>query len=567
MIRSYLHATLILLLSISGFAQAETNTPLLSGLNYDAIGEHTQFLIETDETLSFDEAKTAYTAGRFNDWHKPVLTFGIGARPVWLKFDIDNQTDSAELKRLSIEASWLDLVEIYFTKNQQLISHQKAGDTSAFGERPVAHRFFAFDHQYTPGTTEVYIRIETPDPMVIPIFFGDMAASSSRDVFNGYSYGMLYGLIIGLLLYNFFVYLSIKQSRYLYYVLYLSMLLTANMTYTGHAYGLFWPGSPQIQNWMPSVSITLFAITGIFFALSFLKIKELFPGLYRRTNIFCAFFCSLQILFIILNLQTLAVASAIIFVTFFSIFTLYCAIISFHRGHRDAIYYLVATIATLFGVAITALTVWAIIPYTSITYRAAEIAVSFDAILLSIALAEQIRRAHKEKSKAQQLARVDLLTNLYNRRAFNEITTPIWHSAIRHDQELCIILLDIDRFKSINDTYGHATGDQVLREISSAIENIVRDGDVLARWGGEEFAIMLPLTSLEQAITMAERIRETISEMEIIVENNIIRTTVSIGIAQKDSNIHSIDKLFTLADASLYQAKNSGRNMVCTEIS
>ena len=221
----------------------------------------------------------------------------------------------------------------------------------------------------------------------------------------------------------------------------------------------------------------------------------------------------------------------------------------------------------MFGVAITALTVWAIIPYTSITYRAAEIAVSFDAILLSIALAEQIRRAHKEKSKAQQLARVDLLTNLYNRRAFNEITTPIWHSAIRHDQELCIILLDIDRFKSINDTYGHATGDQVLREISSAIENIVRDGDVLARWGGEEFAIMLPLTSLEQAITMAERIRETISEMEIIVENNIIRTTVSIGIAQKDSNIHSIDKLFTLADASLYQAKNSGRNMVCTEIS
>jgi len=264
-----------------------------------------------------------------------------------------------------------------------------------------------------------------------------------------------------------------------------------------------------------------------------------------------------------MNMQAASVAVAIGLVMLFSAFTFYCAIISFNRGHRDAIYYLMATIATIIGTATTALTVWAVIPYTILTYRAAEIAISIDALLLSMALAEQIRRANKEKMQAQQLARIDMLTKLNNRRAFNELCTPIWHNAIRHKHKLCIILLDIDEFKSINDKHGHAAGDQVLKEVAKVLGSTIREGDVLARWGGEEFAAMLPLTSLKEAVKMAERIRETVAVLQVTYGISKISTTISAGIAQLDSDSQSIEDLFTIADAGLYQAKQTGRNKVC----
>ena len=555
--------SIILYLLVCTNTHAITPEPVSAQNNYDAIGEHVVYLSETDQALTLEEVRNAYSSGQFLSWDKPALSFGIGASPVWVRFTVENNNNHNLVRRLIIENSWLDLAELYIIKDGEIVDQQKAGDSLLFTERTVKHRFLTFDHEYSPGLSEVYIRASTPDPMVLPIFFGDIESSSTRDVFNGYSYGMLYGILIALLLYNLSLYFSIKQSRYLYYVLYLSMFLFMNISYTGHGYALIWPGSITLQKWLNPLSISLVATTGIVFAFSFLKIRDLFPRLYYKTIVFSVFFWGLQLLFMLLNMQTASVVVAIAFVMFFSAFTLYAAIISFHKGHSDAIYYLIASIATLIGIAVTALTVWAIIPYSLLTYRAAEIAVSLDAVLLSIALAEQFRRAQKETAVAQQLARIDMLTNLNNRRAFNEISAPIWHNAIRHKHELCIILLDIDEFKSINDTYGHSAGDQVLREISAALDNIVREGDVLARWGGEEFAIMLPQTSLDHAIKMAERIRKTISRLQVVTETAVIKTTVSLGVAQKNNNTSSIDKLFTIADAGLYQAKTTGRNMVC----
>jgi len=156
-----------------------------------------------------------------------------------------------------------------------------------------------------------------------------------------------------------------------------------------------------------------------------------------------------------------------------------------------------------------------------------------------------------------------MLTRLYNRRAFNEVCSPIWHNAIRHKQKLCIILLDIDEFKLINDHHGHAAGDLVLKQVATVLQDTVREGDVLARWGGEEFAIMLPLTMLEDAVIMAERIRETVSAMQVLYGISKIRTTISSGVAQIDDSTRSIEDLFKVADAVLYQAKLTGRNKVC----
>lgn len=544
-------------------ASADSPTPVSVNHNYDAIGQHVVYLQEKDTPLTIEQARSAYSSGKFSNWNKPVLSFGIGTSPVWIRFTVDNSNHEKTNRRLIIENSWLDLAELYIVKNGVIVEQKKSGDRLLFTERAPRHRFLVFDHEYATGLSEVYIRASTPDPMVLPVFFGNLESSSARDVFNGYSYGIFYGILIALLLYNLSLFLSIKQARYFFYVLYLSMFLFMNLSYTGHGYAMIWSDSVWAQQWMNPIFITLAATTGIIFAFSFLNIRKLFPRLFFYTSIFCLLFGTTQLVLIGLDKQSISVATSIAFVMFFSVFTFYCAIISFHRGHRDAIYYLVATIATLIGAGITALTVWAIIPYTILTYRAAEIAISTDALLLSMALAEQIRRAHKEKLQAQQLARIDMLTKLNNRRAFNEICSPIWHNAIRHKHKLCIILLDIDEFKLINDNHGHAAGDLVLKEVANVLHDAIREGDVLARWGGEEFAIMLPLTSLEDAVNMAERIRETVSSMPVTYGISKIKTTISSGVAQIDSNTKSIEDLFTIADAGLYQAKQTGRNKVC----
>ena len=124
-------------------------------------------------------------------------------------------------------------------------------------------------------------------------------------------------------------------------------------------------------------------------------------------------------------------------------------------------------------------------------------------------------------------------------------------------------MLDLDNFKDINDTYGHASGDDVLKEISAILNTIVREGDILARWGGEEFVILLPQTSLYDATKIAERIRATIDELVIRSRMHEIKTTTSLGVAQKNDSINELDDLIKLADRGLYQAKFSGRNRVC----
>ncbi len=559
-------AVLLFLLFTCSVSHGQSSETINTNKNYDAIGEFVSYLAETNNPLTLEQAQAAYDSGIFSKWQTPVLGFGIGTSPVWLHFTVTNAGDNAVTRRLIIENSWLDQADVFIIKHGKTISHQTQGDSQPFADKLVNHRFFVFDHDYAPGVSEVYLRAATPDPMLLPIFFGDNEASATRDVINGYGYGLLYGIIIGLLLYNLLLYVSIRQKRYFFYVVYLLMFLLTNGSYTGHGYYLLWPDSVWLQQWINPFAISLFATSGILFAFSFLKIRQLFPSLYFKTFVFCVMFWLTQIAFMLSCKQAASVIVAIAFVSFFSIFTFYAAIISLKHGHRDAIYYLIATVATLFGTAVTALTVWGILPYTTLTYHAAEIAISIDALLLSLALAEQIRRAQLEKSQAQQLARSDMLTGLNNRRAFIEISTPIWHNAIRREQALCLILLDLDRFKIINDTHGHAIGDLVLKETAAVLDNIVRDGDVLARWGGEEFAILLPQTSIEQAIQIAERIRSSIANIEVTSGTSTINVTASLGVAIKDDSVQNIEDLFKVADIYLYQAKQNGRNMVCTSL-
>ncbi len=162
----------------------------------------------------------------------------------------------------------------------------------------------------------------------------------------------------------------------------------------------------------------------------------------------------------------------------------------------------------------------------------------------------------------QRLATTDPLTGALNRRRFMEGGEKELRRGRRYDVPVSVILFDVDHFKKINDTYGHASGDEVLRHLVKVAQETMREHDLLCRYGGEEFAVVFPESDSAAAEVAAMRLRVAIEKSQIQTENGVVRTTVSIGGTQVDVHNDSLESALSRADAALYEAKNAGRNKV-----
>lgn len=186
---------------------------------------------------------------------------------------------------------------------------------------------------------------------------------------------------------------------------------------------------------------------------------------------------------------------------------------------------------------------------------------------LSVQIATTINRANVY-AEILKHATLDALTGFYNRRQLEERLKQEVSNAKRQKAPLCGIMTDIDFFKGVNDTYGHAVGDLVLKTIAKIIRGQLREYDIAGRYGGEEFSILLPFTKIHEAKLVAERLRETIASRSIDIskvnpdsEDKTIQVTLSLGIYEMKENDNDED-LLKKADKALYQAKNTGRNKV-----
>lgn len=175
---------------------------------------------------------------------------------------------------------------------------------------------------------------------------------------------------------------------------------------------------------------------------------------------------------------------------------------------------------------------------------------------------ERTTELEKAKDKAEQLARIDALTEVSNRRYFEEVATREFTRAQRYQQPLSVVMFDIDLFKQVNDTYGHAAGDSVLKVVANVAKDAVRDIDFVARIGGEEFAILLPGVTIEQAMVTTERVRVGIANYSFDYQGQIVTFTASFGVSQLKKADQNFDALLLRVDQAMYMSKDAGRNKV-----
>ena len=181
--------------------------------------------------------------------------------------------------------------------------------------------------------------------------------------------------------------------------------------------------------------------------------------------------------------------------------------------------------------------------------------------VLKFSLNNQLDTEYKDYIE-EQLSK-DILTKAYNRKAFAHFLNSAFIAAKRDFSSICLFMIDVDNFKTINDTYGHQVGDRILQHISDKLIQTVRSADIVCRYGGDEFAIVCPNISSLQGLQLAEQVRTNVEAMQFTAGEKKLKTTLSIGVSNfPDNNIQCVSQLIAYADKAMYKAKRKGRNQI-----
>ena len=406
------------------------------------------------------------------------------------------------------------------------------------------------------------MRVDCVDPMVVPLELMSAAQLMQHKEEAAYQYGIHYGFLVALCAYNLLLFVGLRERSYLSYAAYLASYIGVNLCYTGHGSAWFWPDLPLFQRYVIPVMMVAFGATGLLFARRFLRLKTTAPPVDRGVRGLVILGFSVVALGVLFGSHFAAVWWGFFYLGLVCAVMVGLGVLSWRKNVPSAPFFLGACLAGMLGAASSTFTTWGWVPFTELGYRAVEIGVTVEATLLALALAYQMRHYQRISLEASALARIDPLTQVLNRRALFEDATPAWRTADRGDRPISVIMVDLDYFKMINDRHGHEVGDRALVAVARALTEGRRAGDLLARWGGEEFVLVLPETDVTQALVLAESLRKGIEGLSLPGVGGPLSLSASFGVAQRRSHA-SVESLIADADVQLLAAKREGRNRVC----
>ena len=526
-----------------------------------SLGWHAQVLAEDGPELSLDEARARWLQSSPPTGQSPVLSFGIGAKAQWVRLQFLNPAQQTQKLHLLVGTTWIDRIDAYLLAPGQPTATWHTGDETPGTPGVTPGLGFQQELGFAPGASELWLRVQSVDPMLFPIELLTPSQMVMLERRVHYGYGLLFGFLLALMAYNAMLYVGRRDRAHLLYAVYLISVVLLNVAYTGHGLAWLWPGQLGLQRYVILIAMVVFSACGLVFADWFLQLARFAPKLHKAVVAWCLTSLALMAALVVFDQHLAAAWFAFADVLAFTVAMVGLGSLTWRRGHMEARYFLGAAVCGMVGTATTAFAVLGWLPMTTATYHSLELGIALDAPLLALALAYQMRQQQQEGLHAIYLANHDPLTELHNRRGFLERARAAYSVAVRSDRPVAIVLLDLDHFKQINDQFGHEAGDQVLARSATLLASAGRAGDVLARWGGEEFILLLPDTDLSQAHAFAERLRQGFAELRVLHQQTTLQLTASFGVAQRYSHT-TLEELIKLADQALYEAKRTGRNRV-----
>jgi diguanylate cyclase (GGDEF)-like protein len=381
-------------------------------------------------------------------------------------------------------------------------------------------------------------------------------------------FGLLFGIMLCMTCYNFFLFLSLKRNIYLVYVIYIFSILCYVLILDGHATVLLDVSHFDLKSieWFFLGTSIIFAT---WFCQKFLDTRRFTP----RWHWAMVFFQLMAFIIIVLGLledhdaaAKLATAEGLVG----PIFLLIVGIIRWRQGFGAAKFYLLASLTFILGTLSFMLWSLNVLPQRINGELLFTLGPTLESILFSFALADRIRSLENEKlvlaqsqARYKKASQIDGLTELFNKNHFMQLLEKMAEGAANNRHPLSFAILDIDDFKRFNDNHGHQLGDDVLRSMGRVIRNELRGPDIAGRYGGEEFTLAFPNSTAAQASHAVERIRKSFASQvfQSFDSNPGVSATLSLGLAQLKQG-ESAAGLIKRADQALYEAKNTGKNRI-----
>jgi PAS domain S-box-containing protein len=353
---------------------------------------------DSDLSMTAAQALTAQDGTR-DAGGREFISFGFSKAAYWFRVSLHN-TDADTLEYLlALQPTWLDDIQVVLLQDGRTLQEYRGGDTLPFSQRSVPSPQANFALHIPPGESQLLVRIRSRDPVDVGMTLYQPTAFFAGEADEAALWGVINGVLGALLLYNLFLFFSVREKIYVAYAAYLFSFMLVHATLNGHAHQWFWPDLPEFNNWILAALIYLYIFAGVAFAILFL---ELGTQLYRAYRWAMGFALLLLVSYVLTAFMGYGpnILSVTAWVAVYGPFVLVLAVWSLRSGNRAARFFLLGTISGLIGSCITPLTTSGILPFTFLTYHAADFGMMMDAVLLSLALADRIALMREEKAKA-----------------------------------------------------------------------------------------------------------------------------------------------------------------------
>lgn len=497
--------------------------------------------------------------------YESKLALGTEAKSVWVRFRLVNTASVA--RRIFIhfpEAYHNRAVDFYELRDGLLTQKVKVNLNSADEHPAMIREQAVFDTKLAAGASATfYVHSWSYSHQWFALNVYD--EQHSRDALAGtmLDIALMVGILLALIIFNFLLYFSSRSVENIYYALY----LISGATWIALSYGLLGNMFELFGDIALQFHLSLMAMAAflILFMTAIFDTKRSFPTEHKILVALLAIILADFVYGIFDIVAALSYASSIAAIMI--VITLSVGLSIWRKGHPLAVYFLLGHSFFFTFNALAVLYYKSILDFSYVTKHGVGIGIMLEALMLAFIVAYRIKMLEQVKASQEQLrieAQTDSLTGLYNRRYFYRRANELLNKAKAQSMPMAILAVDLDDFKQVNDAYGHQLGDQVLVDLANLLRESCRSHDVVARFGGEEFVILLYRTSIESAQAIAETLRRQVRELKFSSTHaHDLIVTVSIGVADVDLNVSSIELALHDADTALYQAKGNGRDRVC----